>query len=69
MSSCCGQNMTNLVSQFKKNTQTVTGQSLKPHPHSNFQTTTQPTTQTTPQSFSNSFTKRGFMKFSRPTQQ
>ena len=74
MSSCCGQGMTNLMSQFKTSTQTftsqsVTGQSLKPHPHSSFQTTTQTTTQTMPQSFSSNFTRGGFMKFSRPTQQ
>lgn len=57
--------MTNLMSQFK-----TTTQSLKPHPHSGLQNknvgiqTT--TTQNIPQFFSNTFTKNGFMKFSRP---
>jgi hypothetical protein len=65
--SCCGQSMTNLISQFKAS---------KPHPHSTLQNQTsstfasksstfQTTTQTTPRLFSSSFTKGGFMKFSK----
>jgi hypothetical protein len=73
--SCCGQGMSNLMSQFKTTTTTITN---KPHPHSTLQTQTstfatkshphntfQTTTQTTPQLFSSSFTKGGFMKFSK----
>jgi hypothetical protein len=74
MSSCCGQGMTNLMSQFKNTTASITNPSFttqsthsfkQNHPHNFTQTTT---TQTTPQSFTSTFTKSGFMKFSRPTQ-
>lgn len=74
MSSCCGQGMTNLMSQFKTTTssftnssftsqptQTFTSSFTNKHPHS-FSTQT---TQITPQSF----TAGGFMKYTRPTKQ
>lgn len=63
-SGCCGQGMTDMMSQFK--TATVSSITAKPHPHSVLQTQT---TQITPQTFSNTFTKGGFMKFTRPTKQ
>lgn len=73
MSSCCGQGMTNLMSQFKTATTSLsTTTNVKPHPHSlqKQQTTlTHQTTQITPQTFSNTFTKGGFMKFNRPSKQ
>lgn len=72
MSQCCGQGMDNLMSQFKTATTSFSSTNLKSHPHSTQQTTfsqtTMQTTQTTPQMFS-TFTKGGFMKFSRPTKQ
>lgn len=64
-SSCCGQGMTNLFSQFK----TTTNQILQ-HPHGNFnKQTTQQTTQITQpiqQQLQQNFTRRGFTKFTRP---
>lgn len=61
MSSCCGQNMINMVSQFKNSAGLN-----RPHPHAN-STSTTTTTQIMPQNFTSSvFTKRGFVKFSRP---
>jgi hypothetical protein len=73
-SSCCGQGMTNMMSQFQTASTAFSSINTKQHPHST-QTSTQTitpqiqTTQITPQTFSNTFTKRGFMKFSRPTTQ
>jgi hypothetical protein len=66
-SSCCGQGMTNLMSQFK-----MTTSQILPHPHgsSNKQTiqqtiqTTQPIIQQQLQQ--QNFTRRGFTKFTRP---
>jgi hypothetical protein len=63
MSACCGQGVSNLIYQFKTTSNNLTAFSVKNHPHD-----LKPmTTQTTPQSFTNTFTKTGFMKFSRPT--
>lgn len=72
-SSCCGQGMTNMMSQFKTATTSLSSTTTKPHPHT-IQTTLQmapqtQTTQITPQTFSNTFTRGGFMKFTRPTKQ
>lgn len=61
--SCCGQGMTNLMSQFK--TVSNTSINIKSHPHTSTSTTTT-TTQQLPQNFS-TFTKGGFMKFTRPS--
>lgn len=68
-SSCCGQGMTNLFSQFK----TTTNQILQ-HPHGNLnkqtiQQTIQQTTQIIQpiqQQLQQNFTRRGFTKFTRP---
>jgi hypothetical protein len=58
MSACCGQGVSDLMTQFKK----TTGLTVKNHPHD-----LKPmTTQITPQTFTNTFTKTGFTKFSRP---
>jgi hypothetical protein len=70
MSACCGQGVSNLMSQFKTTSTSLTNLSIKTHPHDFKPTSTvspMTTTQTTPQSFTNTFTKTGFMKFSRPT--
>ena len=74
MSGCCGQGVTNLMSQFKTtSTSFTTTQKDHPHnfpattPRSTMTSTTTQTTQTTPQSFTSNFTKSGFTKFSRPT--
>jgi len=63
-SSCCGQGMTTLVSKFKSTSLSLPNLQTKSHPHEFKQPIT--TTQITPQTFSNSFTKRGFTKFTRP---
>jgi hypothetical protein len=71
MSACCGQGVSNLMSQFKTTSTNLTTFSVKNHPHDlKPMSTMSPmtTTQTTPQTFTNTFTKTGFMKFSRPTQ-
>lgn len=70
MSACCGQSVSNLMSQFKTTSTNLTAFSVKNHPHDLKPMTTMSamTTQTTPQTFTNTFTKTGFMKFSRPTQ-
>lgn len=70
MSSCCGQGVSNLMSQFKTTSSTLTNFSTKNHPHDFKPTQTLPTmiamtTQKTPQTFTNT----GFMRFSRPTKQ
>jgi hypothetical protein len=70
-SACCGQGMTNMMSQFKTATTSFSSTNTKPHPH-NSTTQISPqiqTTQITPQTFSNTFTRGGFMKFTRPTKQ
>lgn len=71
MSGCCGQGVTNLMSQFKTASTSFTT-TQKYHPHDFAATTstiTATTTQTTPQNFTSNFTASGFMKFSRPSQQ
>ncbi len=64
-SSCCGQGMTNLLSQFK----TTTTQIL-PHPHGTQKTAQQTVQQTVQpimyQQLQQNFTRRGFAKFTRP---
>jgi hypothetical protein len=66
MSACCGQGVSNLMSQFKTSSTSLTNLSIKTHPHDFKPTMT--TTQITPQTFTNTFTKTGFMKFTRTTQ-
>jgi hypothetical protein len=65
MSECCGQGVSNLMSQFKTTTSTLTNLSSKNHPHDLKQVSTITTNQITPQTFTNT----GFMRFSRPTKQ
>jgi len=67
-SSCCGQGMTDMVSQFKTANIGFSSTNIKPHPHNSITQQIQ-TTQITPQTFSNTFTRGGFMKFTRPTKQ
>ena len=59
-----------MISQFQTVSTAFSSINTKQHPHSTQTITPQiQTTQITPQTFSNTFTKGGFMKFSRPTKQ
>lgn len=64
MSACCGQGVSNLISQFKITSVSMANLNIKPHPHDSKQVSIA-TTQITPQTFINTFTRNGFMKVNR----